>query len=206
MREVVDYAVAALTQPGQDECGDLSLVKQFAGGVLIGVVDGLGHGPQAAAAARTAINTLELHASEAVEVLVDRCHLALKGTRGVVMSLASIDTSSDTLTWVGVGNVEAVLFHADSEDYLNRHWLLLRGGVVGYELPTIRPSRAAIGRNDLLLFATDGVRSGFGEKLPLDEPPQRIAPRKIADFIMSGFGRGTDDALVLAARYLGMSS
>lgn len=203
MREVVDYAVAALTLPGQDESGDLSLVKQFTGGVLIGVVDGLGHGPPAAIAAKIAIETLELHADEAVETLVDRCHLALTGTRGVVMSLASIDASNDTLTWVGVGNVDTVLFRADSDDCRNRHWLLLRGGVVGYELPTIRPSRAAINRNDLLVFATDGVRSGFGEKLPVDEPPRRVTPRRIADFIMSEFGRGTDDALVLAARYLG---
>jgi hypothetical protein len=34
-------------------------------------------------------------------------HSALSGTRGDVMSLAELDGPDATLTWVGVGNVEA---------------------------------------------------------------------------------------------------
>ena len=200
---LVDFAISALTLPGQSQSGDLSLVKAFPGGVLIGVVDGLGHGSEAAVAARKAIETLERHPQEPVEELVRLCHKALRGTRGAVMSVASINAAANTLTWVGVGNVEAVLLLTGSNVFQNRHWLLLRGGVVGYELPTLRPSMATIARDDMLIFATDGVCSSFGEKLPVPGPASRTSPQTIADFIMAECGRGTDDALVLAARYRG---
>src|ERR1700739_1108618 len=110
---VIDWGVAASTLPGQTQSGDLHLVKPVPTGVLIAVVDGLGHGAEAATAARTAVSTLSEHASESVLALLERCHWALKGSRGAVMSLAFADRQHDTLTWVGVGNVECILLHAD---------------------------------------------------------------------------------------------
>src|SRR2546430_2951080 len=35
-----------------------------------------------------------------------RCHWALKGSRGVVMSLAFANPQQNAMTWAGVGNVE----------------------------------------------------------------------------------------------------
>ncbi len=69
-------------------------------------VDGLGHGGAAADAAALTIATLENHPDEAPEALVRRCHQLLKGTHGVVMSLASIDAREGMMAWLGVGNVE----------------------------------------------------------------------------------------------------
>jgi len=51
---------------------------------------------------------------------------------------------------------------------------------------------------DLLIFATDGIREGFAEGLPTDATPQQLA-----DQILARSGKGTDDALVLVARYAG---
>ena len=80
-------------------------------GILIAAVDGTGHGAEAAAAAKIAAATLEAHAWESPIALLLRCHDELKGTRGAVMTLAFIHLRDRTLTWLGVGNVEAVLFH-----------------------------------------------------------------------------------------------
>ena len=109
---LIDWGVASSALPGETQSGDLHLVKPLAGGVLIAVVDGLGHGAEAATAARTAVTTLDEHASESVLALLERCHWALKGSRGVVMSLAFADRRQNALTWAGVGNVECMLFHA----------------------------------------------------------------------------------------------
>ena len=49
-----------------------------------------------------------------------------------------------------------------------------------------------------LIFATDGIRGGFAEGLPTDATPQELA-----DHILARHGKGTDDALVLVARYAG---
>src|SRR5437870_3753009 len=49
---VIDWGVATLAHAGEKESGDLHLVKQVGRGVLVAAVDGLGHGAEAAAAAR----------------------------------------------------------------------------------------------------------------------------------------------------------
>jgi hypothetical protein len=94
--------------------------------------------------------------------------------------------------------VDGRLFRADSKKNAAGESLLLRGGVVGYQLPALRPALIRIDPRDLLIFSTDGIRSGFEKELNLDAPPQQIA-----DEIMTGYNRKTDDALVLAVRYLG---
>ncbi len=49
---LIDWGVATLMLAGERESGDLHLVKPVGTGVLVSVVDGLGHGAEAAAAAR----------------------------------------------------------------------------------------------------------------------------------------------------------
>lgn len=197
---VIDWGVASSALPGQAQSGDLHLVKAVATGVLVAVVDGLGHGGEAATAARTAVNTLDEHASESVLALLERCHWALKGSRGVVMSLAFANRQQNALTWAGVGNVECLLLHADAAPPAKpaRVGLVTRGGIVGSELPPVRAQVVPLAPGDVLIFATDGIREGFGDGLQLEAPPQQVA-----EHILSQHAKGTDDALVLVARYRG---
>jgi serine/threonine protein phosphatase PrpC len=197
---LLDWGVAASALPGQAQSGDAHLVKAVATGVLVAVVDGLGHGAEAATAARTAVHTLAEHASESVLALLQRCHVALKGSRGVVMSLAFANGHQNTLTWAGVGNVDCMLFHVDAPAPAkpSRDSLVTRGGIVGSELPSVRAQVVPLTRGDVLIFATDGIREGFSDGLQLEAPPQQVA-----EHILSQHGKGTDDALVLVARYRG---
>jgi len=197
---LIDCGVAASALPGQTQSGDLHLVKPVPAGVLIAVVDGLGHGAEAATAARRAVTTLEEHASESVLALLQRCHWALKGSRGVVMSLAFLNQHERTLMWTGVGNVECMLFHFDATPSAipSRAGLVTRGGIVGSELPPTRAQVVPLAAGDLLIFATDGIREGFSDGLPFE-----AAPQQLAEHILRQHGKGTDDALVLVARYRG---
>jgi negative regulator of sigma-B (phosphoserine phosphatase) len=194
----IDWGVATLALPGQVESGDLPLVKPLPNGVLVAAVDGLGHGAAAAAAARSAVHILERHAHESLLSLVERCHQGLLDTRGVVMSLASFHVPDETMTWLGVGNVEGMLLRADVHARPPREGVLLRGGVVGYQLPALSAAVLPVTRGDLLIFATDGIRSSFAQGPSRSDPPQQLADRILAEH-----GKGTDDALVLVARYLG---
>jgi serine/threonine protein phosphatase PrpC len=101
------------------------------------------------------------------------------------------------MTWVGIGNVKGVLLRAGGRADRARERLLLRGGVVGYQLPTLRPATLSVAPGDTLIFATDGLRSIFADELVLGEPQQ------MADHIFDQYRRGTDDAMILVARYLG---
>jgi phosphoserine phosphatase RsbX len=192
----LDWGVAALALPGQAECGDMALVKDFDGGTLVAAVDGIGHGPEAAAAAKIALASLETDPQEPVISLVVRCHEALRGTRGVVMSLASYSARHSLLTWIGIGNVAGVLLRRSPAGDSAHESLLLRSGVIGSQLPPLQASVIPASAGDLLVFATDGVRNDFASSVLPGAPARRGAERILAEH-----KKGTDDGLVVVVRF-----
>ena len=198
LASAIEWGVAARALPGQSSSGDLYIVTPFPSGVLIAAVDGLGHGEEAAFTARIALAILAAHAKDPVVTLVERCHEGLRATRGVVMSIASFDVTHGLMTWLGVGNLKGVLLRYGATSALAEESLLLRSGVVGVELPTLRAATLSVSAGDTLILATDGIKSDFNRRLVHQHMPQ-----KAAEAILARHARPTDDALVLVARYLG---
>ncbi len=192
------WGVAALTMPGQSDSGDRHIIRLFPTGALVAVVDGLGHGREAAAAATLAVATLETDGPDSVLTLVKRCHESVRKTRGVVMSLASFNEGDATVTWLGVGNVEGTLVRADRRARPRSESLLLRGGVIGRQLPPLFASTVPLMGGDTLILYTDGIRPPALDELTLGNPPQQIAHSILADY-----AKGTDDALVVVTRWSG---
>jgi hypothetical protein len=197
---MVEYGVAKYVLPGQGESGDHHLVCCNRNGILIAAIDGIGHGEEAANAARTAAALLRGSADEPLLSLVEQCHEKLRATRGVVLSLACIDPENGMMTWLGVGNVQGVLMRAEGKQGNMQESLLLRAGVVGSQLPALQATVLPIVRGDTLFFATDGVRGDFSSTLSARENPQRAADR-----ILNQYRSGNDDALVLVSRLTGIS-
>lgn len=195
---LLEYGVSSVPAPGQEESGDLHLVQPTARGALVAVVDGLGHGAEAAEAARLAVATLEAHSNEGVIPLVQRCHERLKHTRGAVMSLASFDQVESTVTLLGVGNIEGVLLHGSIAENPLQETIFLRPGVVGYRLPLLQAMVTPVAAGDLFILNTDGIRGEFAVQFGSEDQPGRIA-----EYISSNFRKGDDDGLVLVVRYLG---
>ena len=194
----VDLGVACTTLPGQSESGDRYVCEPFTDGILLALVDGIGHGPEAAVAAEAACAILTAHARDPVIALAERCHNQLRFTRGVVMSLAAFDLRHNLLTWLGIGNVQGALLRFGSAADGTEELLLLRAGVVGSQLPPLRASVLRVVPGDVLILATDGVQSGFATGII-----SREAPRRVAQGILNHYNKGNDDALVLVARYQG---
>jgi phosphoserine phosphatase RsbX len=194
---MAEYGVAKFVLPGESESGDQHLVCCNDSGVLIAAIDGIGHGAEAANAAKGAIAVLRNGVGEPIISLVAACHEKLRSTRGVVLSLASVDVRHGLMTWLGVGNVHGVVVRADKKT--GSETLLLRGGVVGDHLPQLQAAVLPVSQGDLLVFATDGVRADFVRTLSALENPQRAAER-----ILHSFSNGSDDALVLALRITGI--
>src|SRR5436190_8118381 len=196
----LDWGVRTFTLPGQSESGDLHVVKTSAAKAMVGVVDGLGHGDAAAAAAKVAVRALLEYADEPIISLLNRCHENLRATRGAVMNVAFLNSRENTLTWLGVGNVQGVLYRAGGLEKPAHVFLLPCKGVVGDKFERPMASLLAISPGDTLIFSTDGVHSDFARSadlaLSLSASPQSIADRIIARQV-----KGTDDALALAARY-----
>jgi negative regulator of sigma-B (phosphoserine phosphatase) len=199
---LIDWAVVGSILPGQTESGDHHLVRASPDGALVAVVDGLGHGVEAAEAARAAVRAVERYRAQPMITLIKNCHAALYATRGVVMSVASFNARDETLTWIGVGNVEGLLLRAQGTTTPRRESLLLRGGVVGGRLPALSAAIVPVMRGDTLIFATDGVRNDFA----LAPLASAEAPQRLADHILADWARGNDDALVLVGRWLGTAA
>ena len=194
--------MATFVLPEEGDSGDRHLISCHQKGVLIAVIDGIGHGKEAAKSAKTAVSILKERPSESLTSLVERCHEQLQGMRGVVLSLAAIDASHGVMTWLGVGNVQGVLMRADNNKHSNvLEPLLLRAGVVGCQLPPLHATVLPIARGDTIYFATDGVSSTFADSLSALENPQKAAER-----ILRQFQTGKDDALVLVTRLVAVLS
>ena len=224
----IEWGAATSTLQGQDESGDRYVVARFETGTLVAAIDGLGHGNEASSAARLAASILEQDPHEPLITLVQRCHERLRLTRGVVMSLASFNTIDETMSWLGVGNVEGRFIRASGDGMLpvdrrrgerrrqqqpvtedrrgaerrrpKYDFLLLRGGVVGGDLPPLYAVPLPVLPGDTLVFTTDGVATPSVEDLVPGERPQATA-----EGILARYKKETDDALVLVARWVGLS-
>ena len=188
------WGAAALPLPGQADSGDRHVVRAFEGGVLVAVIDAVGHGSEAARVAGLAAAVLRQQPADPVHVLLRRCHERLRGSRGAAISVASFDCRSSTMIWLGVGNVCGVLLRPRERPKS----LLVRSGVVGDRLPALGISGIPIDRGDTLIMATDGIETRFTETLC-----DTLEPHQLARRIQRGYAKSCDDSLVFVARYAG---
>ncbi len=193
----IEWGVARKAMPGQTVSGDLHLVLPHSRGVLLAVVDGCGHGPEAARAAELAVATLRQLPENTVLYHLNRCHVALAQSRGAVMTLADYNARDHSLTLCGVGNVEAMLFRTGAPAGAPaQESALLRGGVVGGQLPNPYASVIPVYAGDVLVIASDGLRLDFNSEVCFRNPPQRLA-----DYLLKKHFKGNDDALALVVRF-----
>jgi negative regulator of sigma-B (phosphoserine phosphatase) len=192
----LELGVAERALPGERRSGDRAVLAAYHGGALVAAIDGLGHGDEAADAADTAAAVMAARPGEEPRRLIEACHAALLRTRGAVMTLAWFDLVARTLSWTGVGNVEGRLVRAPAGPPAPTLGAFTRGGVVGYNLPSIRVTSADLAEGDLVVLATDGIDSGFATAIAVAGSAQEIAAR-----ILERHGKAADDALVVVVRY-----
>src|SRR3977135_41041 len=173
----LEFGVAGSIAPGERGSGDL-------GGVpLMAAISAIGHGEQAAATARLAADTLLRHPEDEPAALLMRCHAALRGTRGEVLSIASINLREDALSWVGIGNVSGLVCRGTASVLAARNELLARPGELGSGgLPPLGASVIPLRARDMLIFATDGISRHFSDDLASAASAQSLADDIIAHY------------------------
>jgi len=193
---VVRWAARGTAAPGETRSGDGHVVLPVPGGLMVGVVDALGHGAEAADVAFAAVAALGASPCESPAGRLRDCHRALAATRGAVLALARIDAAG-SLTWTGVGNVEAVLLRPRGGSTEVLRTLISRPGVLGMRLPAnLVETSHPLEPGDVLLMASDGVDQAFVRDVAAGDEPAAAVRR-----IIEGRLRAHDDALVVAARF-----
>ncbi len=192
----LEWGVAAHPYAGEEQMGDRYVVCARGDGSLLAVIDGIGHGPDAARASRLAASMVESQAEEPLDRIILLCHAALRGSRGAVMTLAAVEDRCSRLIWLGVGNVEGRILRRDGRGVLSIRELRLRNGTVGHSVPpALHEDTIKLEGGELLLLATDGIRPDFALGLRVGQALSRLASSVLLKSRL-----GTDDALVLVAR------
>ncbi|HEY4121258.1 MAG TPA: ATP-binding protein, partial [Byssovorax sp.] len=119
--------VAVLSRPisGEDTSGDdATFVRRSDGSLLVAIADGLGHGVEARAASRAAMDEILSDPSRSLTAIVDAAHARLAATRGAVMSVAILGAARD-VSVVNVGNTTTQIVAAQgSRRFGGQSWFL----------------------------------------------------------------------------------
>jgi serine phosphatase RsbU (regulator of sigma subunit) len=188
----IAIGAASRPYPGERANGDAWATHHPDGALRISVIDGLGHGPDAATAAQAAIAALTTEPTLLPDGAIELCHRALRGTRGAAISVAWVDVAQSRLVYAGIGNIEAVL----AQDGQQQRPIAYRG-IVGATMRTIRPFELPLLDDWVLVIHTDGIRARFD--IGKVDGYGRRDPQMMADGLLAEWGRATDDATVVVA-------
>jgi negative regulator of sigma-B (phosphoserine phosphatase) len=175
---------------GETLSGDAVLVHWDDDGVLVAVIDVLGHGPDAHKLAVQLSGILSKWltgvAAPSPEEALSVLHESARGTRGAVAAVAWLNGRTLEGSVVGIGNVRCRLFGSVTRT------IEFREGVLGCRMRSQTPISFVLQPTDVLLLFSDGVPGRFKSSeypsLTLDPAPA------IASNIVRRFGKGTDDA------------
>jgi anti-sigma regulatory factor (Ser/Thr protein kinase) len=187
--------VVCVAMAGEEECGDGWTIVDHPAGATMLVVDGLGHGPCAALASRTAIQTLQDQSGLAPAQSIEAMHQAMRGTRGAAAAVATLDVAAESIIFAGIGNISASILDGE-----NRRQLVSHNGIVGHNMRKVQEFVVPWPASSLCILCSDGI----GTQWDLSVYPglQFCHPALIAGVLYREFSRGRDDATVLVARRL----
>lgn len=191
----VPLLLAGLSVPkeGEEECGDAWASEMCPPLALVLLADGIGHGPEAAMAARQALRTFRESNEREPAAIVEQIHLALRPTRGATVGVAVVDTAARRVQYSGIGNIAASVAGADPARHLVSH-----NGTAGREARRIQQFEYPWPDDGLLVMASDGLSVRWN----LDDYPglRSRHPAVVAGVLYRDFARRRDDATVVVGR------
>jgi hypothetical protein len=193
----IDIGHVLRPKEGENSCGDSILVHCFPQIIRLAVIDGLGHGPEAAQAAAEAKKTLTSTETLGGQELISQCHNKLMGTRGAVVGVVDLDKSQNMWRGISLGNISIAFY--GQEHYLPA----TNGGIVGYNLPTRLVSWSRpYSPGQILIMHSDGIHNlaGLGELLAPTGGLGKAQAQHLAESIAVGYGKIEDDLAILVAK------
>lgn len=153
--------------------------------------DGLGHGPEAAAATQHAVQAFMSKSTRTALALAEAIHGALRPTRGA--AVAVVEVLDNVLHFVGIGNISGRVW-----DGAEARHLLSQNGIAGHQARKIQDFPQTWGNDPLLILHSDGL----GTRWALERYPglRYRHPALIAGVLYRDFMRSTDDVTVFVVK------
>lgn len=191
-RSEFDIGGVNVPKKGELISGDKALIVKTNGVIYCLLVDGLGHGIEAAEAAALAARRFRENISLDTQPMLKLIHSSLRGTRGAVGAVARIDLSKKTVSYCGLGNIEGIIVSGAS-----RKHLVSLNGTLGYEAHRFTEFQLPWTPGSTLVMHTDGLSSKTFNSL--DEVENKPAAM-IAGWLYKQHAKDHDDATVLVLK------
>ncbi|MCU0724042.1 MAG: serine/threonine-protein phosphatase [Planctomycetes bacterium] len=187
--------VSALSLPasGQSVNGDGFFADRSECRLLLGVFDGLGHGPGAHEVSQRLQKTFAAGRGWDLETLLPRCQKAIEGTRGAAFAAVRIDLATGAGTFAGIGNVETRWMGSASKVSFVPH-----AGILGRAGQAVRVDPFRLKPPGTLLMVSDGI-----SLRALEEHFERAGASgatALASRLVHEAGRAHDDRTAVVAR------
>ncbi len=185
--------VVAMPKTGETMSGDGWTVLEHRNRVVIFVGDGLGHGPEAAAAAQAAIAVVEKSPELEPVTIMETVHDALRSTRGAAGAIAVLTPHSQQCDFCGVGNISATIYTG-----AKGHSMVSNNGTLGQHIRKLQAFRYAFPPHALFIAHSDGIATHWD--LATYPGLEGRHPSVVAAALFRDHNRGRDDLTVLALR------
>lgn len=190
------WGVIGRQAPMETFCGDTWRLAERAEDLVLMMVDGLGHGPEAAKAADLAAKSFEQDPFAPLSETAQRIDRAMRGSRGGAVALACLEWQAGIVRYVGVGNISARLKPIGDEP---ARGLLSHNGIVGVQARKIQEFQYPLPQDGILVMHTDGLQTRWS----LEGYPGWISyhPATMAGMLYRDHTRGRDDVTVAVVRF-----
>jgi len=185
-------AAVSVPKPGEEVSGDGWASHADEHGLTLFMVDGLGHGTEAAVAANAALAQFRRSRAEPPEEILHAVHLAMRHTRGGAIAVARVHWASATVAFAGVGNIAGTAIAPSGQ--LRR--MVSHNGTAGHNARKIQAFEYPTGGGPLIMHS-DGIATSW--TLQSYPGATRLHPMLLAGLLFRDFSRGRDDATVVVA-------
>lgn len=188
----LDAGAATRPKPGFTFNGDAFVIKTWSSQMLVGIIDGLGHGQFAHKASLSASRYVESHYDLPLNDIFQGVDRACRATRGVVMTLALLDWGRSRASMAAVGNVE--MKHFGPSDVS----LVARRGFLGSGMRPVEVSHYDWTPHDVLILYSDGMHGKWSWK---DNPGLvGMSAQEAAKTLLQAHSRDNDDTTVVVVK------
>jgi anti-sigma regulatory factor (Ser/Thr protein kinase) len=185
------YGAAARPIHGESVSGDAWRIAFDGADTQVLLIDGLGHGASAHAAAQRGVDGFDSDPLGEPDALMGALHVVMGGTRGGAVALARFDGARGALRFAGIGNLSAALHTLEGSRGLASH-----PGIVGTQFRRAQAFDFPDAGGKLLVLHSDGLQTRWS----LRDYPGLAGrhPAVIAAVLLRDQERGRDDATVVA--------
>ena len=193
LRRAVEHGSNLRICPGEQVCGDQTLVQETRHGYLVALIDGGGHGHRAHELATALCQVARDGAGSEPGWIMEQLHRRARGSVGAAVGLAQIDLERRSLNCLAVGNVSVLV--------LGPHpWRCASmDGVLGTRLPTPRTQSVSFGPGQMVLMHSDGLpEAGIGAQAAR---LRALDPASLSRRLVSTLAKPYDDASCVALKW-----